>query len=318
MAEPLYDVVIVGGASAGLTAALYTARQNLNTLVVTKDIGGQALLTDKIQNYPGFKDIGGFDLMLKFQEQAADYGAKFQYDEVTRIEKTNSGFTVHTVGSKIDAKSVILAFGKTPRDLGIKGEQEFKGKGVSYCSICDGPLYRGKDVVLTGIGDHALQSAIYLSNVASSVIFVSPAKELRGDEESIESIKAMKNVRVLTGKSVREIRGGETVTSVVISDTSGNLEELKTDAIFVEMGYVSRSEMVSDLVKLNDEKEIIVDMNCSTSVPGIFACGDVTQIPYKQAVISAGMGATAALSAYNFVMGKTGRYVKKTDWKLAR
>ncbi|MCL4334551.1 MAG: FAD-dependent oxidoreductase [Candidatus Thermoplasmatota archaeon] len=316
--KTLYDVIIVGGASAGLTAALYTSRQNLKTLVITKDIGGQALLTDRIQNYPGFKDIGGFELMVKFQEQAQDYGAEFQYDEVTSVSRNDGVFNVRTVTGEFNSRSVILAFGKTPRDLGVKGEQEFKGRGVSYCSICDGPLYKGKDVALTGIGDHAIQSAIYLGNVASHVTFISPAKELRGEKESIDSVRSMRNVEILNAKSVTEIRGDETLNSVVISDSEKKMDEIRTNALFVEMGYVSRSDIVANLVKLNDEKEIIVDMNCNTSMPGVFACGDVTQIPYKQAVISAGMGATAALSAYNYVMGNTGRYVKKTDWKLAR
>jgi thioredoxin reductase (NADPH) len=159
MSENLFDVVIVGGASAGLTAALYAARQNLKTMVITKDIGGRALLTDHIENYPGFDSIGGFELMSKFEEQAKAFGAQFAYDEVTSVDERESiCFTVKTRNDAYDACAVILAFGKTPRDLGGAGEERFKGRGVSYCSVCDGPLFKGKTVAVAGSGDPALEA----------------------------------------------------------------------------------------------------------------------------------------------------------------
>ncbi|EQD32739.1 thioredoxin-disulfide reductase, partial [mine drainage metagenome] len=166
------DVIIIGGAFAGLTAAIYSARQGMNTLLITKDIGGQGLLTTDIQNYPGFNSISGFDLASKFQGQATIYGVRYVYDEVTEIRDDNGIFKVKTFTGNYESEGLILAFGKTPRDLNVKGEEKFRGLGVSYCSICDGPLFKNKDVAVAGAGDHALQAALYLSTVASNVFVI--------------------------------------------------------------------------------------------------------------------------------------------------
>ena len=187
-----YDVIIVGGASAGLSAALYTSRQNLRTLVVTKDIGGQALLTDSVQNYPGFKNIGGFELLTKFQEQATLYGTEFLYDEVLNISKNDDGFLVKSYSQEITSEVLILAFGKTPRDLGVPGENEFKGKGVSYCAVCDGPLFKSKKVAVVGNGDNAIEAASYLSSLVSNLYIIQSGDKPRGDEETLNALKSMK------------------------------------------------------------------------------------------------------------------------------
>lgn len=185
MSENLVDVVIVGGASAGLTAALYAARQNLKTLVITKDIGGQALLTDHIENYPGFGAIGGFELMSKFEEQAKAFGVQFVYDEVRSIEERESVcFTVKTANNAYDTCAVILAFGKTPRDLGVPGEEKFKGKGVSYCAVCDGPLLKGKTVAVAGSGDPALDAAVLLGGVVGKAYLIHIWEKPLGDTET--------------------------------------------------------------------------------------------------------------------------------------
>src|SRR3990172_8913750 len=173
MSDNLFDVIIVGGASAGLTAAIYAARQNLKTLVITKDIGGQALLTDHIENYPGHDLIGGFELISKFEEQAKSFGANFVYDEVVSITRREDVcFVVKTSNSEHETSTLVLAFGKTPRDLGVPGEAKLKGKGVSYCAICDGPLFRGKVVSVAGSGDPALDAAALLSGVVRKVYLI--------------------------------------------------------------------------------------------------------------------------------------------------
>ncbi len=310
-----YDVIVIGGAFAGLTAAIYSSRQGMKTLVITKDIGGQGLLTNDIQNFPGFTSISGFDLASKFQEQALLYGTEFVYDEVTGVEDNNGLFTVKTREEAYEADALVLGFGKTPRDLGSPGEEKYKGRGVSYCSICDGPLYRNKDVMVAGAGDHALQAALYLATVASKVYVPQRGNRISGSEDMINDAKALPNIEFIYESEVSEIKGDKTVNSVVLKNKSGNTTEIPVRAVFVEMGYVAKTAMLKDFVNMNKEGEVLIDMNGATSHPGVFAAGDVTNIPYKQAIISAGQGSVAALSAINYIHRKRGKVAMKSDWK---
>lgn len=276
-------------------------------------------MTNDIQNYPGIMQIGGFELMTKFQEQAMAYGTEFKYDEVRSIEDRETEKIVSTSNEEFSAPALILAFGKTPRDLGVRGENEFRGKGVSYCAVCDGPVFKGKVVSVAGAGDHALQAAIYLSGVASQVNLILPSNEIRGDEEMVRSIREEPKIKTILGKKVTSINGSKVVDSLDIAKQDGSAsDQIPTSALFVEMGYVARTDFVTDLVNLNKDREIVVDKFCSTSRQGVFACGDVTDVPYKQAVISAGQGSIAALSAYNYVQKLRGKPVSKTDWKSVK
>ena len=314
-----YDVIIIGGAAAGLTASLYTARQGLRTLVITKDIGGQALLTNDIQNYPGIMQIGGFELMTKFQEQSASYGAEFKYDEVVSIENKPGEKIISTSTGEYSCTALILAFGKTPRDLGVPGEQKFKGHGVSYCAVCDGPIFKNRVVSVAGVGDHALQAALYLAGVASKVNLILPGNEVRGDDSLVSAVKADDKIVTAAGRKVKSISGDKTVKSIMLQKADGSdAEQVQTDALFVEMGYIARTEFIKGIVNLNKENEIIIDKFGATSAEGIFAAGDVTDVPYKQAVISAGQGSIAALSAYNYIQKLRGKPVSKTDWKSVK
>lgn len=314
-----YDTIIIGGASAGLSAAIYTARQGMKTLVITKDIGGQALLTTDIQNYPGFDMIGGFELTNKFKEQADYYGAEFVYDEAIGISNNVDHFIVKTANKEYSSLSLILAFGKTPRDLKVKGEKELKGHGISYCAICDGPLFKGKDVAVVGNGSHALEALLYLSSVAKKVYYITNAKKLLGDDELLETVNNVKNKEMLFDMALISINGSKSVESVTFQNkTTGEKTTLPLSAVFAEMGYIAKSEFVKEIVNLNENNEIPVDKYCKTSTEGIFACGDVTDTPYKQAIISAGQGATAALSAYNYVQKRKGKVAAKSDWKLIK
>ena len=320
MSDNLFDVVIVGGASAGLTAALYAARQNLKTLVITKDIGGQALLTDHIENYPGFNVITGFDLMSKFEEQSKEFGVQFTYDEVTSIEERESiCFTVKTSNDAYDTCAVILAFGKTPRDLGVPGEERFKGKGVSYCAVCDGPLFKGKTVAVAGSGDPALDAVALLSNIVGKAYLIHTWEKPLGDGETLANLKASSKLELVPFSRVVEVKGDKNVAAVQIED-SRNKErrEIPVDGLFVEMGYVAKTDFLKDIVELNDRKEIIIDKECATSHSGIFAAGDITDVPFKQAVISAGQGAIAALAAYNHVQRLRGGSIVRADWKIRK
>lgn len=316
----LYDVVVVGGSAAGLTAALYAARQGLKTLVVTKDIGGQMLLTNEIQNYPGFESIGGFNLSTKIKEQAERYGARFVYEEATGIEDSKECpglcFGIATTGGKYSGTTVILAFGKTPKNLNVPGEQELNGRGVSYCAVCDGPLFRGKTVTVVGTGDQALEAANYLANVAKSVYLVHQYDKPIGSDEYVSQVLSLPNVKAIPNSRVTGLRGAGRLESVEFEDTtSGQTSGVASDGIFIEIGYVPKTDFVRELVRLNPKGEIEADKEGRTSNPGVFAAGDVTDAPFKQAVISAAQGATAALSAYNYVQRMRGKAAARADWR---
>src|SRR5918998_4040154 len=275
---------------------MYASRQGLKTLVITKDIGGQALLTNAIENYPPFEHIGGFELMQKFEQQARNFGAEFAYEEVLSIteRKEDGGFIVKTNNNNKEYSGyiLILAFGKTPRDLNVKGEKELNGRGVSYCAVCDGPFFKNKKVAIVGAGDPALEAALYLKELASQLYIIHRTDKPVGSEESIDLLQNKDNsnkISFISNSIVKAINGNSKVESVTLYNSKTKSEsKLDVDGIFVEMGYVARTDIVKDLVKLNDSKEIIVDKYCTTSSKGIFAAGDVTDVPYKQAIISAG------------------------------
>ena len=321
-----YDIIIVGGASAGLTAAMYASRQGLKTLVITKDIGGQALLTNAIENYPPFEHIGGFELMQKFEQQARNFGAEFEYEEVLSVteDKEEVGFKIKTNNDdkEYSAYALILAFGKTPRDLNVKGEKELNGRGVSYCAVCDGPFFKNKKVAVVGVGDPALEAALYLKGLVSQLYIIQRSDKPIGSEESVNLLQNNDNnnrVSFISNSTVESINGTSKVESLTLYDSKSKSEsKLDVDGIFVEMGYVARTDIVKGLVKLNGSKEIIIDKYCATSNEGVFAAGDVTDVPYKQAIISAGQGAIAALSAYNYIQKRKGKPAIKADWRSVR
>jgi thioredoxin reductase (NADPH) len=317
----MYDVIVVGGASAGLTAAMYASRQGLKTAVITKDIGGQALLTNDIENYPAFEHVGGFELMSKFEQQAKSFGAEFVYEEVSSIQEDKiRQFAVETTtGSHYDTRTVILAFGKTPRDLNVPGEKELNGKGVSYCAVCDGPLFKNKTVSVVGAGESALEAAIYLKQLASKVNIIHRGDKPIGSEETIDLLQQQQSnskISFIANSVVKSINGGSKVESLTLFNSKTNSEsKIAVEGVFVEMGYIAKTDIVKDLVQLNNNKEIIVDKYCATSRRGIYAAGDVTDVPYKQAIISSGQGAIAALSAYNYIQKLAGKPTVKFDWK---
>ncbi|AGT34607.1 MULTISPECIES: NAD(P)/FAD-dependent oxidoreductase [Thermofilum] len=313
-----YDVIIVGAGIAGLTAALYAARQKLSTLVISADLGGQLLLTNEIQNFPGFMSISGLELIRKVEEQAKTYGAEILFDEVTSIAEQENLFTVKTAsGNEFQAEAVVLAFGKSPKEMGVPGEKELKGRGVSYCVICDAPLYRGKKVVLVGWGLHNYENIVRLRDYASKVYWVFPGEKPLEEEELLNEAMSKGNVELVPFSEPVEVKGDKRVRALVVRNKkTGELKTLEVDGVFVEMGYVTKTDFLKGLVQLNERGEIVVDKMCRTSKPGIFAAGDVSEMPHKQAVIAAGMGACAALSAYAYVMEKRGRKVGQVaDWR---
>lgn len=316
MAEKKYDVVIVGAGPAGLTSAIYTSRRALSTLVVSKDIGGQLALTDDIENYPGFENIAGLELAQKSQQQAAKTGTEFLFEEVESLTKNKEGFILKAVsGKEVEGKVVILAFGLTPRSLGVPGEKELTGKGVSYCATCDGPLYKDKVVTVVGGGNSALDAAEYLSKLAKKVYLIHRRDTFRGEQVLVDQVKAAKNVEIIYNSNTQEIKGKDSVESLVYKTNDGEVNEIATDGVFIEIGHVAKTDWLGDMLELSERKEIKISRDCQTNVDGIFAAGDISDITYKQAVISAGEGAKAGLQAYRYLQGDG---FLPPDWKTKK
>ena len=325
--ETNYDTIIIGGAAASLTAAIYAARRAMKTLVIAKSIGGQAAMTDVIENYPGFLSVGGIPLMNKMLKQAMKSGAEVFYDEVNAIEEipnANKGkpmFVVKTTaGNNYKTKSVILSYGKTPRTLDVPGEGEFGAKGVSYCATCDMPLFGGKIVAVVGGGNSALEAAEYGSKICKKVYLIHRRDAFRGFEYLVEEVKKRKNIEILYNSSVKEIKGEVTVHSIVVQNmVTSETKDIPVSGVFVEIGSVTKTEFIKQLVKLDEMGQVLSSNNAETYYPdndkirpGIFAAGDITQTPFKQIVVSAGEGCKAALQAYNYLAGQHPTFV--ADW----
>ncbi len=315
--DQLYDVIIIGGASAGLTAAIYSSRRALKTLVLTKDIGGQLSTTPDVENYPGFSLIEGWTLSNNFKVQAEKFGAEIKFAEVTAVRPENGRFVVEAHEARYLAKTVILAFGKTPRNLEVPGEKEFQGKGVSYCATCDMPFFKGKTVAVIGGGNSALDAAIYGAQTAAKVYLIHRRDQFRGEQVLIDRVKNQPNIELVYNAITKEVKGDTAVRSIVVADSvSGQDKEIPLDGVFVEIGYIIKAEFIKDLVKMTERSEIITDDHQMTSVPGIFAAGDVTTSVYKQAVVSAGEGCIAALAAYEYILKQSGQTAIMTDWGI--
>lgn len=321
-----YDVIIIGGGPAGLTASIYARRRELKVLVIAKAFGGQAALAHEIQNWPGTESTTGFELTQKMKAQAEKWGVEFVSDEVMNIlplpggeqEGFADGFMVKTTQTQYQAEAVILAFGLTPRDLGVPMEKELTGRGVSYCATCDGPLFKGKTVAVIGGGNAASEAAEYLSRLAKQVYLLSDSCNAAADAVLVEAVKALKNVEVICGLKITAVAGTEKVTGLKYTDLQTKEEkELAVDGIFVEIGFAPKTDWIKETVKLNERKEIITDKVGATSQPGVFAAGDCTDVGFKQMTIAAGEGAKAALSAYKYLAAKKGK-VAAPDWGVKK
>ncbi len=300
----MHDLIIIGGGPAGMTAAVYAARKLMDTLMITRDLGGQMIWTREIENYLGYQYITGPELIGKFEEHVRKYPANIVYDEVTGLEQAADGtFRVWCGAAEHRGKTVIVASGKRPRRLGVPGEIEFTGRGVGYCATCDGPLYAGKTVAVVGGGNSALQAAIELAAIAGKVYLVARG-EFRADPVVVEKLRAAAGVEALQGYVARGIYGGETVERFVVAAGDGSERVLAVNGVFVEIGLDPNSEFAAGAAELNAYREIAVDCRTATGVPGLFAAGDVTSGPDKQIIIAAGDGAKAALAAYEYLLRK--------------
>ena len=301
----MYELIIIGGGPAGMTAAVYAARKKINTLLLTGNIGGQGLTTWLVENYMGYQFIEGRELMQKFEEQVKQFPTDVKIEVGKRIEKlsrVDGGFEVRTdKGETYQAKAVIVATGKRPRELNVPGEKELLGRGVTYCAICDGPLFADVKVAVIGGGNSALEAADDMIKIAEHVYLVS-LTPLTGDQILIDKVTAANNLMMFLEHEVLEIKGKNYVEGIRIRDLKSKKEnELEIGGIFVEIGLIPNSELVKELVRLNRLGEIEVNCGNETGVLGFFAAGDVTSVPDKQIVVAAGEGAKAALQAHRYL-----------------
>lgn len=316
-----YDVIIVGGGPAGMTAALFACRRALRTLVVTQDIGGQAGTTDEIENYPGVDLIDGPTLMGKFRAQAETFGAEFYFEEATAIKPDVAHadkapiFEVATKTKKWRCFAVIMANGLTRRHLGIPGEEEFYGKGVVYTASEEAEKYKDKVCAVVGGGNSAAQAALLLAEVCTKVYLIHRRDEFRAEATQMERMKKHNTIDLLLDCEVAKINGRDWVQSIsCVNNKTNEQRELSVDGIFIEVGFIVKKDLLQGLAETNERGNLVINAKNETTRPGLLAAGDISSITYKQIVISAGEGAKAAMTAQKYL--QTHGLIKAvvTDW----
>ncbi|MDP2648210.1 MAG: FAD-dependent oxidoreductase [Candidatus Yanofskybacteria bacterium] len=318
----VYDTIIIGGSAAATAAGIYAARRGLNFRIITKEFGGEVATSGEIGNWPGINATDGVSLAQQFKDHLKFYNVEPEEGvEVTHIAKQEDGLFCITakkdgVGmasekvlalserseSKCDyvAKAVILTTGVHPRELNIPGEKEYRNKGVSYCTVCDGPIFKGKITATVGGGNSALESALMLADISSKVYVLNKNLQFKGEDVLINNLKQKKNVEIIYGVKTSQIFGEQFVKGLKYINEKGE-QELPVEGIFVHIGMVPNSQIAPEGVEKNQFGEIKVNANCETNVPGLYAAGDVTDVPHKQIVIAAGQGTTALLSAVQYL-----------------
>jgi len=299
----IYDLIIIGGGPAGITAGIYSARQKLKTIIISKDIGGQ--LSKKavdIENYPGFKKISGIDLATSLAEQLEQNKVEIILDEVSEVEKSGDNFKITTLGGQIyESLAVITTSGAEPKKLNVEGEDKFIGKGVSYCSLCDGPVFRDKVVAVVGGGNSGFESALFLSNYVKEIFILEFGNEAHADKENQDLVMKSGKVKIITNAKVKKISGDNFVKEIIYETPKGE-EKLEVSGVFIEIGYAPETNFLDGLVDFTKRGEIMVNLeNLETKTAGLFAAGDCNQGKYKQIIISAGEGAKSALFAYEYI-----------------
>ena len=304
-----YDLIIIGGGPAGVSAGIYAARQKLNTLLIAKSFGGQmARKAVDIEHYPGFEKVSGMELIQKFEKHLLKNKVDIERDFVGKVKKISSGFAVSTKSRKqFQARAVIVASGADPRPLEVPGEKEFIGKGVSYCTACDGPLFADKEVAVIGGGNSGFEAALSLKSYVKKIYILEFSPQVKADEANQKLAQKSGVVEIIANAALKEIRGGKFVDSLVYQERSSKkLIALKVQGVFVEIGSQPATSFVKDLVEFSERDEIKVDpKNNMTKTPGLFAAGDVTDTKWKQIVVAAGEGCNAALSVYEYLINKS-------------
>lgn len=299
----IYDSIIIGAGPAGITAGVYAARKKMDFLILTIDVGGRVTYSSVVENYIGFQYITGEELAAKFHEHLKQYSFDLKMEEVKKVEVNGDLFKVKTLKeNEYVGRTIIVATGRRPRELNVPGEMEFKNRGVTYCATCDAPLFEGMDVAVIGGGNAGLEAVLQLTKIANKIYLIEVAPQLKADPIMVKKVLASDNVEVWIKTRVIEITGEKTVNGIrVQKDGRENL--LPVRGVFIEIGSVPNSEII-DFVDKNQEGEIMVNCACETSHPGVFAAGDVTNVPEKQIIIAAGEGCKAALSAFKYLSRK--------------
>lgn len=300
----MHDLIILGAGPAGMTAGVYAARKQLDTLIITENIGGQTTWSSEIENYLGYTYITGPELVEKFEDHLRYFNLRLEYTKITRLCKSNGGYKVETEDLReFEARTVIIATGKSPRMLSVAGEKEFRGKGVSYCSTCDAPLFAGMEVAVIGGGNSGVDAAVQLMKITPKVYLIETTSKLRADEVLQEKVRKSPHVEIMLSTRPTEVVGDVMVMGLNTENTeTGERRSLKVRGVFVEIGLVPNTGFIDGLLRLNKYGEIPVNCAAETGLPGLFAAGDVTDVPEKQIIIAAGDGAKAALGAYSYLV----------------
>src|SRR3989344_4050688 len=301
----MFDLIIIGAGPAGVSAAIYAARQRLNILMLSKDLGGQvAKKAVDIENYPGFEKISGPELVELYKKQLKANDLEVMLDEVVGIKKPANTFLVETKSGKtFESVAIIVTSGAESKLINVPGEEEFAGKGVSYCSLCDGPIFKNKTVAVVGGGNNGFESALFLSNYVKHVTILEYGDKINADAENQELVARNKNIEIITNAKVQKIEGKVFVNAIYYqSRASGTEKKLDVSGVFVEIGYSPATLFLNGLVELNEKQEIIFDpKTLATKTPGLFSAGDCNVSKYKQIVMASGERAKAALSAYEYI-----------------
>jgi len=310
-----YEIIVVGGGPAGLSAGIFISRQKASCLLISKDLGGQLNLIPKLENYPGTIMSSGPLLAKTLENQYLTFNGEMIYDTVQRIDETELGLKVKTNRSEYIAKAIVLAPGKVPNNLGVENESAFANKGVHYCTKCDAPFYQNRITAVIGVGGYLVESGILLSRMASKIYLIYKGGVMGGDKDMIASLEKKENVELVPQSSIKSLSGNNNLQSITILDNSGNEKTINVDGLFIEMGSKINLDFVRHLVKVNPKGEIEISDGGKTSHPAIFAAGDATSIPYKQIIAACGDGAAAGLSAFNYIEKLKGKPGIRADWK---
>lgn len=301
----IYDTIVIGGGSSGFSAAMYAGRLNLKTLVLVENMGGTLAIAGNIENWPGIKSIDGYDLVDKIKEHAQEYNIEIMEKRAVKVERKDGNFIVKTQEDSFETKTVIIATGTKIRKLGVKGEEEFANKGVHYCALCDGPLYKGKVLGVVGGSDSAAKEALVLTEWGKIVYIIYRGESIR--PEPVNKARVDKKIQegkivILNNTNITQIKGADRVSSILLDKPYKDRLEIEMDGLFIEIGHIPLSELTKDIgVETNQKGEIVIDRESRTNVPGVFAAGDVVDTKFKQAITGSAEGVLAAHSAYEYV-----------------
>ena len=306
-AKNLYDVIIIGSGPAGFTSGIYTSRAKLKTLIISGSLpGGQLMTTSEVENYPGFPNgIFGPELMMNMRQQAERFGTTIVDDEVLKVDFKNRPFLISTHSESYEGRAILLCTGASPRKLGIDGEQEFGGKGVSYCATCDGPFFKGEEIAVIGGGDTAIEEATFLTKFGKSVKIIHRRDFLRASKILQEKAFENSKIQFIWNHVVTRIGGNKKIESIDIKDlTTGKIQNLSVGGLFVAIGHEPNTSIFKDQLELDDKGYVVIKDSTRTSVEGVFAAGDVHDYRYRQAVTAAGFGCMAALDVEKWLSEK--------------